>query len=119
MVHEMGRPRLLLLVTNDAWFGVNAGPQQHFALARLRAIEQGLPLVRAANTGISAMIDGKGRVLGSLPLGQAGAIEAPLPPALAPTPYSRWGDWPVLLLLALGMAWAFMHRTLDRGTPRP
>ncbi|EYD71556.1 Apolipoprotein N-acyltransferase / Copper homeostasis protein CutE [Rubellimicrobium mesophilum DSM 19309] len=113
------RPRFLLLVTNDAWFGANAGPQQHFTLGRLRAIEQGLPLVRAANTGISAMIDGKGRILGSLPLNQAGAIEAPLPPALAPTPYSRWGDGPVLVLLGLLLAIAFLRRGLDPATPRP
>ena len=117
---EIGRerPRFLLLVTNDAWFGVSAGPQQHLALGRLRAIEQGLPLVRAANTGISAMIDGKGRVLASLPLNEAGALDAALPPALAPTLYSRWGDWPVAVLLLLAIAWAFRHRALDRATPR-
>lgn len=98
------RPRLLLLVTNDAWFGNFAGPQQHLALGRLRAIEQGLPMVRSANTGISAMIDGKGRVMASLPLNQAGAIEAALPPVLAPTLYARMGDAPImLLLLALGI----------------
>ena len=98
------RPRLLLLVTNDAWFGSFAGPQQHLALGRLRAIEQGLPMVRSANTGISAMIDGTGRVMASLPLNQEGAIEAVLPPALAPTFYARMGDAPiVLLLLALGI----------------
>lgn len=104
------RPRVLLLITNDAWFGANAGPQQHFALGRFRAIEQGLPLVRAANTGISGMIDGKGRVLGLLPLNQAGALEAPLPPALAATIYSRWGDWPVLLLLGLLGLWALLQQ---------
>jgi apolipoprotein N-acyltransferase len=103
------RPRLMLLVTNDAWFGNWAGPRQHLSLARLRAIEQGLPVARAANTGISAMIDGRGRVLESLPLNEAGAILAPLPPALSAPPYARWGDGPagagaVLLLLAALMA---------------
>jgi len=117
---EIGRerPRFLLLVTNDAWFGVRAGPQQHLALGRLRAIEQGLPLVRAANTGISAMIDGKGRVLDSLPLNEAGALDAALPPGLAPTLYGRWGDWPVVLMIIMAIAWAFRHRALDRAIPR-
>lgn len=118
------RPRLLLLVTNDAWFGQVAGPYQHFALARLRAIEQGLPMVRVANTGVSAMIDGKGRVTASLGLGAAGAVDAALPPALPPTLYARSGDAPVLVLLALAAA-ALALRALrrghrpDGGGPRP
>lgn len=97
------RPDLLLMITNDAWFGHNAGPRQHFAQARLRAIEQGLPMVRAANTGISAVIDGKGRVLGAIALGTDGWLDVALPPALPPTLYSRTGDWPSLLLLALAI----------------
>ncbi|WP_210526494.1 apolipoprotein N-acyltransferase [Rubellimicrobium arenae] len=107
------RPRLLLLVTNDAWFGDRAGPEQHFALGRLRAIEFGLPLVRAANTGISAMIDGKGRILASLPLHEAGALDVPLPPALPPTIYARLGDGPVLLVLAMLTIVAFRRRGID------
>ena len=101
-----GRARLLILITNDAWFGNWAGPEQHFAQARLRAIEQGLPLVRAANTGISGLIDPRGRVLGRIELGQADALDLPLPEALPPTPYVRWGDWPagLLLILLLGLA---------------
>ncbi|SHI81458.1 apolipoprotein N-acyltransferase [Wenxinia saemankumensis] len=108
-------PRLLLLVTNDAWFGTRAGPQQHLAQARLRAIEQGVPLVRAANTGISAMIDARGRITASLPLGVQGALDAPLPPALAPPPYARWGDGPALLLMVLAAAGAI---AVDRGVRR-
>ncbi|TNC49041.1 apolipoprotein N-acyltransferase [Rubellimicrobium rubrum] len=107
------RPRFFLLVTNDAWFGRRAGPEQHFALGRLRAIELGLPLIRAANTGISAMIDGKGRILASLPLHQAGALDVPLPPALAPTPYARWGDIPLFTLLVGLAAVAFWQRGID------
>ena len=95
------RPRLLLLVTNDAWFGALAGPYQHFALGRLRAIEQGLPMVRAANTGVSAVIDGKGRVLGQLDLNTAGALDIPLPAVLSPTIYARLADWPVIVLLCV------------------
>lgn len=104
------RPRFLLLITNDAWFGEGAGPEQHLGIARLRAIEQGLPLVRAANTGISAMIDGKGRILASLPLNDAGVVDSSLPAALSPTFYARWGDWPVLLLLTLLGLWSLLRR---------
>lgn len=95
------RPRLLLLITNDAWFGKAAGPHQHLAQARLRAIEQGLPMVRVANTGITAMIDAKGRVTASLPLGVDGAIDARLPLALVETQYAKWGDHPLIALLLL------------------
>lgn len=99
-----GRPRVLLLVTNDAWFGNLSGPYQHLAQGRLRAIEQGVPMVRAANTGISAMIDGRGRVLAELPLNTHGAIDATLPPVLSPTIYARWGDLPVgAVLMVLGL----------------
>lgn len=104
------RPRVLLLATNDAWFGDFAGPYQHFALGRMRAIEQGVPLLRAANTGVSAVIDGRGRVLDSLALGQAGFIDAPLPEALAPPLYARTGDGPVRGLLVLWLLVALVRR---------
>ncbi|MFV2034368.1 MAG: apolipoprotein N-acyltransferase, partial [Halocynthiibacter sp.] len=95
------RPSLLLQITNDGWFGEISGHYQHLAQARFRAVEQGLPMLRAANTGISAVIDGKGRVLGSLPLNEAGYLDGKVPPPLSPTLYSRTGDWPVLWLLLL------------------
>ncbi|WP_373357093.1 apolipoprotein N-acyltransferase [Pseudoroseicyclus sp. CXY001] len=99
------RPRALLLVTNDAWFGPGAGPKQHLAQARLRAIETGLPMIRAANTGISAMIDARGRVTASLPLGVTGALDAALPEARPSTIYMALGDFPAgaltLLLLVI------------------
>ena len=86
-----GRARWIVNVTNDAWFGISSGPYQHAAMARMRAVETGLPLVRAANTGISMITDPLGRVLESLPLGTAGIIDAPLPAALpAPPPATRW-----------------------------
>ncbi|MEJ8561217.1 apolipoprotein N-acyltransferase [Yoonia sp. GPGPB17] len=107
------RPRLLLLITNDAWFGQAAGPHQHLAQARLRAIEQGLPMVRVANTGISAMIDAKGRIITSLPLGVDGAIDVPLPAALPATPYSRWGDVPVVAVLLLLTFGAYVSAKRD------
>lgn len=103
-VGATARPDWILHATNDAWFGTFAGPQQHLAQARMRAIEQGVPVLRAANTGISAVIDGKGRVRESLPLGQAGRIDAALPPVLSPTPYSRLGDGPFWALIALALA---------------
>ncbi|WP_418595074.1 apolipoprotein N-acyltransferase [Ponticoccus sp. (in: a-proteobacteria)] len=96
------RPEMLMQLTNDAWFGQFSGPYQHLAQARIRAIEQGLPMLRSANTGVSAVIDGAGRVLASLPLGEAGFLDAPLPPPLRMTPYARTGDLPVFLLILLG-----------------
>jgi apolipoprotein N-acyltransferase len=95
-----GRADWILQVTNDGWFGALAGPWQHLALARLRAIEQGLPLLRAANTGVSAGIDPKGRILGSLPLDTDGWLDIEVPAALAPTLYARTGDFPATMLLA-------------------
>lgn len=87
------RPGWLLSLTNDAWFGTFAGPQQHFAIAKMRTIEEGLPMVRAANTGISAVVDPYGRTLASLGIGVEGIIDTGLPRALTVlTPYARWGN---------------------------
>ncbi len=101
------RPAFLIQITNDAWFGDGAGPKQHLAQARMRAIEQGLPLARAANTGISAMIDPHGRVAASLALNNAGFVDARLPAPLAPTLYSRTGDLPLAVLLVAGLVLGF------------
>ncbi len=89
------RPGFLLNVTNDAWFGISPGPSQHFAQARLRAIEHGLPLVRAANNGISAILDGYGRQIALLPLGATGVIDGVLPQALSPTFYAGLPTIPI------------------------
>ncbi|NKX43230.1 apolipoprotein N-acyltransferase [Roseicyclus persicicus] len=105
-IRQVDRPDWMAHLTNDAWFGSFSGPFQHLALARLRAAEQGLPVLRAANTGVSAVIDARGRVVAALPLNTAGQLDARLPPPLPPTVYARTGDWPVLLLafLATGAA---------------
>lgn len=112
-VAEAGaRPAWILNVSNDAWFGMASGPLQHLNLASYRAIEEGLPMVRATPTGVSAVIDGHGRVLpgARLGLGQFGVIDARLPPALAPTPYTRWNDWPFALMLLVSIGAAFANR---------
>ena len=96
------RPAWIVNVTNDGWFGRSTGPWQHLMQTRMRAIEQGIPIVRSANTGISAVIDAYGRLQVSLPLDTAAAIESPLPAAIAPTPYARFGDGALALLLLLG-----------------
>ncbi|WP_291729779.1 apolipoprotein N-acyltransferase [Leisingera sp. F5] len=103
------RPDMLVQVTNDAWFGTRSGPFQHLVQARMRAIEQGLPMIRAANTGVSAMIGADGTLLNSLPLGDAGYIDAALPAPLPPTLYSRTGDWPVFLLCLFAAAAVFLR----------
>lgn len=91
-----------LNVTNDAWFGESAGPYQHLMQARMRAVEQGLPLIRVANTGVSAVIGARGEILASLPLGARGVIEAALPGALARRPlYARFGDVIAALMMAI------------------
>lgn len=99
----------ILQITNDAWFGTLTGPFQHLAQARLRAIEQGLPLVRVANTGVTGVYDARGRQVAALPFGVAAYLDAALPGPLPQTPYARWGEGPVLLLLA-GLAAALFAR---------
>lgn len=104
-----GRADWLLQITNDAWFGTRTGPFQHAAQARLRAIEQGLPMVRVANTGVTAVYDARGRITARLPFGTQGHLDAALPGALPQTLYARWGEAPVLVLLA-GLALALFAR---------
>jgi len=101
LLAEGPRPDLILNVTNDAWFGQTPGPYQHFAQARLRAVEEGLPLVRAANTGISAVVDPFGRVTDQLPLGVEGVIDASLPVAEPITLYREWGRFSLTATLAI------------------
>lgn len=111
----------LLNVTNDAWFGRSSGPHQHLAMARFRAVENGLAVVRSANTGVSAVVDPYGRTVDSLPLGESGVIDAALPHPLTPTLYRRWSDLPLLLtllLILLGCLWR-RPNVLDDGVSGP
>ena len=107
-----GRADFLLQVTNDAWFGEYIGPYQHLAQARMRAVEQGLPLLRAANTGISAVSDPQGKILDELPLGQSGYVQSNLPAPQAPTLYTRTGDlpWVFVTIVMLGSAVSLRFR---------
>ena len=104
------RPGWFVNVTDDSWFGPSTGPYQHLLTARVRAIEEGIPVVRAANTGVSAVIDPLGRTIATLGLNKFGALDAPLPAALAPTPYARFGDLGFWLLLIACSAAGWMYR---------
>jgi apolipoprotein N-acyltransferase len=104
------RPGWLINLTNDGWFGVSSGPYQHLQQARVRAIEQGLPLVRAANTGVSAVVDPLGRIVKALPLGVAGVLDAALPQPIAAPLYSRTGDATAGLMLLAAIFVALRRR---------
>jgi apolipoprotein N-acyltransferase len=109
VIDPADRPQWLLAISNDAWYGFTSGPFQHFAIARVRAIEQGMPMVRSANNGVSGLVDPFGRVVRRLSLDAVGILDVPLPRALPPTLYEQLGDTfffgalPVLL----GIAWFF------------
>jgi apolipoprotein N-acyltransferase len=111
------RPGWLVNLTNDGWFGLSAGPYQHFQQARVRAIEEGLPVVRAANTGISAVIDPWGRVIKSLPLGAEGVLDAALPASIDPPLYARMGDGLIGLVVAAMIACLVQRRMRDQSRP--
>jgi len=108
---KTGRAEWLLNVTNDAWFGTSSGPYQHLQMARTRAVEQGLPLVRAANTGISAVFDAKGRLLSSLPLEKEGVMDLYLPKAeQSRAIFSRYPYITILFIIALSAVFAGIAR---------
>jgi apolipoprotein N-acyltransferase len=108
------RPGWIVNLTNDGWFGISTGPYQHLQQARLRAIEEGLPVVRAANTGISAVIDPLGRIVARLGLGVEGVLDASLPSAIAPTIYARNGDIPAAIIVAAALLFAIRRRSLKK-----
>ena len=115
VVDPAQRPEWLLNVTNDAWYGLTPGPWQHFHQARLRAVEEGLPVVRAANNGVSGIIDPQGRVVAELTLGAVGIVDGDLPRPAAPTVFARWGSKPALVLAFVALLWASWRRVHSTG----
>jgi apolipoprotein N-acyltransferase len=113
VVDRANRPRLLFNPSNDAWFG-RWGPPQHLAQARMRAIEEGLPIVRATPTGISAVIAADGRLIAQIPHETAGAAEVAIPPALVPTFFSRMGNRVALAVALLFVVLAVAIRRRAR-----
>lgn len=106
VIDSADRPEFIVNVTNDGWYSQTAGPYQHFSIVRLRAIEEGLPLVRAANTGISAVVDGYGRIIARMGLAKGGSVDSDLPQALPPTFFSHYGETPLWIMffaLVLGV----------------
>lgn len=104
------RPGAIINVTNDGWFGDTTGPRQHFHQTRVRAVEEGLPIIRAANNGISAVIDPYGRVATSLGLNVKGVADSSLPKAAEPTPFVRFGDIVFNMFLGLALFGAWLLR---------
>ena len=100
VIRDLPAARLLVNVSNDAWFGRSFAPHQHFQIARLRAIETGRDLIRATNTGVTALVDASGRVRARLPSFEAGVLQGEVQPRVGATPYVRWGDLPVLVWMA-------------------
>ena len=111
-------PQWILNITNDAWFGQSWGPYQHFVCAQFRAIEEGLPLVRVANTGMSAIIDPLGRILQSLPLGKRGVLDGALPLAVTITPYGRYQDRIFGMMMGVLLSLLLIHRAARYFTER-
>jgi apolipoprotein N-acyltransferase len=107
------RPGWFVNVTDDSWFGPSTGPYQHLLIARVRAIEEGLPVARDANTGISAVIDPLGRVRAELGLGVAGVLDSPLPGAVPKTPFARFGDVGFALML-IALLWGAWRRSSEK-----
>lgn len=104
-------PRLLINITNDGWYGHTAGPHQHLAISRMRAIEEGMPLLRVANTGISAVVDAYGRILQSQPLGTEGVIDTSVPQARQNlTIYGRIGNLGFFILWGILAAACLLRR---------
>ena len=118
VVNSLDRPAAIFNLTNDSWYGATSGPHQHLANARVRAVEEGLPVIRAAYTGISATFDPFGRVIGMIPLNERGYLDVILPkPIKQATLYASWGDCLYFVILAFvtmtSVCISFRHRTIQ------
>jgi len=110
------KPKLIVTISNDAWFGSSFGPDQHLQMARMRALELGLPLVRATNDGITAVVDAKGVQLQRLPKNQQATLEYSLALDYYQTPYRRYGLWGIASILLASLVFLLTHRlALGRG----
>lgn len=109
VIHDLPEAQLLVNVSNDAWFGRSFAPYQHFQIARMRAVETGRDLLRATNTGITALVDATGRVQGQLPPFEMGVLRGEVVPRIGATPYVQWGDWPVLAWLGMSLGLALIR----------
>ena len=112
IVDRADRPAWLVNVTNDAWFGNSSGPRQHLAAARMRAVEEGLPLMRAANTGISAAFDARGHEIGRIGMQVTGTMEVNLPSPLPETPFGRYGLWIPAIASSVALGLGLMARVV-------
>ena len=117
VVESGKRPKWLVTMTDDSWFGPWTGPYQHLGIAKVRAAEEGLPIVRAANTGVSAVIDPYGRIIASFGLDQTGYLDAELPEEVAPTIYSYVGDAIfAVVVIGLTIVGLFFFRSAQKGS---
>jgi apolipoprotein N-acyltransferase len=116
IVPHNDRPGWIVNLTNDGWFGISTGPYQHLQQTRIRAIEEGLPVVRAANTGISAVIDPLGRIVARLGLGLEGVLDSSLPSAIPPTVYARVGDIPATIMVFAAFIFVTRRRVMKRAS---
>ncbi|MEW6647705.1 MAG: apolipoprotein N-acyltransferase [Pseudomonadota bacterium] len=115
LLHNFPAATLLINGSNNAWYGDSLAPHQHLEIARMRAIETGRPLVRATTTGISALADHRGRLLATAPQFVEYVLRGSVQPMQGMTPYARWGNWPVLVLLALLLGWVYWRQKRGRG----
>ncbi len=110
------RPAFIVNLTNDAWFGMTPGPYQHWRQAVLRGVEEGLPVIRAANSGISSVSDPAGRIIEKIPLSVRGVVDSPMPAPAMPTLYAQYGNKPFFaILLLLALVCALPNRAVNRG----
>ena len=119
VIDRQNRPDVMVNVTNDAWFGATIGPWQHLYQAQMRAVEEGVPLLRAANTGVSAAFDGVGRQLGSIPLGVRGYLDITIPSVLTAPLFARFGNaiFFALCFFIGGSAWLVHARRRQVNSP--